>query len=588
MKKARIYTLLLASCLCATLLSSCNGKGESSSSEEYHGTDPSTILDGYYSELSSWDNYIDLKHKLYNIIRKNYTPISYTQDPEDKSKANWSTNRNADQSLTNFDKVHLLYSDDEEFKQTGTTSNWQREHCFPASLMTGLATGEAVKTIGTATDFHNLLASYSNGNSAHSNMSFGYIVEGSGEVLTVGNARYQEDDASTPDINEGVFEPADIDKGRTARAVMYMAVMYGNDSWVENTDGNGHELSVGLKLIRKGQGQCTLHQSASGNKCHSNLDDLVDWNSKFWPDRLEYQHNTYVQGLQNNRNPFADFPELADYVFGEKRTEPGKLENLHNIYDILNLGSSDIANISIKNVKYNYDGGDIFEKESAFEVYETTNSFTTTKCEDYEVSGINIDEPLSSTDNGKTITISKGEAKASYKVYIASEEWNNVNYTILPTSTSLKGFKAGEDASITGRGITWNFSTTGAKTVSALDLNCQDIGVGIGSSSSPAGTLTIESADTICFDGDYVVKKIFIEANSANKWNGGFDLEIRLDNSVVYSDSVSYTSIADLKTSGISLSPLKQSTGKVKITFSGVNTKLNLGRIGLLVSKSSD
>ncbi len=583
-KIALVITTLLAS---VTLLGSCNG-GESTSSEPYTGTDPSTILNGYYKDLTSWDNYLDLKQKLYNIIRKDYTPISYTKDPENTSRANWSTNRNADQSLTNFDKVHLLYIDTEEFKQTGNTSNWQREHCFPASLMTGLSTGEAVKSIGTATDFHNLYASYSSGNSAHSNMSYGYVDASKGEIHKVGNAKYQEDDSETPLINEGVFEPADVDKGRVSRAVFYMAVMYGDDKWVANNDGNGHELSIGLKLIKKGTGECTLHGAASGNKCHSNLDDIIEWNSKNWPDRLEYQHTTYVQSLQHNRNPFVDFPELVDYVFGDKRLESGELKHLHNIYDILKMGKAEIADVSVKNVKYSYDGGDTFDSHKDIEVYTTLNDFTRTKCENYVVSGVTDGSVLSQDQNGTEITILVNGIQSKYKISVANNNWQNLNYKAMPTSSILKGWKAGNDIKTTLNGIDWNFSSTSLKGVSVLDENCKEIGVTVGSNSSPTGDVTIESNAAIHINDGYVVKKIYLECNMANSYYSNYLIKMYLGGNEVYTENASYYDKSTLVTHAGDLSSLRQGTGKVKIVISGIQRKFYLGRIGLLVAKTSD
>lgn len=587
MKAKRLAVLLTALLASATMLGSCNG-GNTTSSEPYEGTDPATILDGYYKELTSWNNYLDLKKKLYTIIRKNYTPISYTKDPQDTSRANWSTNRNADQSLTNHDKVHLLYIDDEEFKQTGNTSNWQREHCFPASLMTGLGTGDAVKVLGTATDFHNLYASYSSGNSAHSNMSFGYVDPTKGEVKTTGNSKYQEDDSSTTQVNEGVFEPADIDKGRVSRAVFYMAVMYGDDAWVENNDGNGHELSVGLKIIKKGAGECTLHQAASGNKCHSNLDDIVEWNNKFWPDRLEYQHTTYVQSLQHNRNPFVDFPELVDYVFGEKRLESGELKHLHNIYDILSMGKEEIADVAVKNVKYSYDGGDTFNSRSDIEVYTTTNNFTRTKCENYTVSGVTDGSVLSQNQNGQEITISVNDRQAKYKISVANDNWRNLNYKVMPTSSILKGWKAGNDIKTTLSGIDWNFSATTLKGVETLDENLKEIGVSVGSNSSPAGDVTIETLNTVSIDGNYIIKKIYVEANMTSKYMSDFNIKYYIGSDEVHSTKGTYHSESTLYTYAADLSSLKQGAGKVKIVISGLQRRLNLGRIGLLVEKTSD
>ena len=486
MKLTKLLLLAFVS-LSSVSLASCNKNKD----KQYEGTDPATILNGYYKDLESWDNYIDLRQKLYNIISKDFEAIPYVDTLNDdgtvtKGKSNWNTNRHADQSLYNYDNVHVLYSDNEESKFLGESATWQREHCFPASLMTGKSTGDAVKTIGTATDFHNLYASYATGNSTHSNNSFGNVDESIQDrvpIKTVGNARYQDDDPSTT-VNETVFEPADIDKGRVARAVFYIGLMYGKDSWVKKEDSKGHELSTGIEIVtRESKIPCTLQSAQQGlYKCHSNSEDLVDWCRKFWPDRLEYQHTTYVQSVQHNRNPFVDFPELVEYVYGDLRTEPGELKNLHNIYDILDLGNDNVNNVAIKNVRHSYDAGDTYDASKDLEVYAVKNDMTAERLDTFGVKGVSNGQTLDASQNGKYISITSGDAKpAVYPIYVASPAWKEVNYVGLPTYDLVKQKSKPEIVNLNG--VSWSFDSS-AKSTEILEERREPIGVSIGSGSS--------------------------------------------------------------------------------------------------------
>ena len=146
--------------------------------------------------------------------------------------------------MYNQDKVYLLYNDNDDFKVEGTSTNWQREHCFPASLMTGYTTGDATDFLGTATDFHNLYASYSSGNSAHSNLCYGEVKNFEGEVSIKGNAQY------IPDVT---FEPNDMDKGKVSRAIFYIATMFGDDTWVESVyeDNKDPKMINGIEYKEK-------------------------------------------------------------------------------------------------------------------------------------------------------------------------------------------------------------------------------------------------------------------------------------------------------------------------------------------------
>lgn len=583
MKLSKILTLLFA----CTLITSCNQAGEKpGGADVYEGTDPSTILNGYYAELESWDNYMDLRQKLYNIIYKDFVAISYTKDPYDPNLANWTVNRMADQSLYNYDQVNLLYSDADEYKMNGTSTNWQREHCFPASLMTGLSTGEAVKIIGTATDFHNLYASYSSGNSVHSNNCYGNVDPNYGEVTTVGNARYQDAYTSGAVKRDPVFEPADFDKGRVARAVFYIGLMYGPDRWVHDVDNAGHELSTGIEIVTRESGiNCSLGSALRGNKCHANSEELVEWCRNIWPDYLEFQHNNVVQSFQHNRNPFIDFPELVEYVYGAKRTEAGELKNLHNIYDILDLGNQEVRNVAVENVKYTYDSGDTFSSTNDVTVYAVKNDLSKQRITNYVVSGVQDEQPLQDSQNGATVTFSYANAKpASYRISVSSRVWKEVNYVGLPTYDTVKLKTKPEVVNLNN--VNWQIDAGEAKSTSRLDYNGHDIGVIIGSNSSPAGTVVIETLNPMAFDDKTVVKGIYIEANTNGSWNGNFTLKIYLDDNEVFSANARYSSKAKLQTYGVSLSSLYANAGKVSFEFSNIQRGLNIGRIGILVDES--
>ena len=591
MKLSKILTLLFT---CA-LVASCGKTGGKGGSQEeiYEGTDPSTILNGYYKDLESWDNYLDLRQKLYNIIYKDFVAISYEEDPYIHGAANWTVNRMADQSLYNYDKVNLLYSDNDEFKMKGESStNWQREHCFPASLMTGLSTGEATKHIGTATDFHNLYASYSSGNSVHSNDCYGDVDPEYGEIKTVGNARYQEAYSSGNIKHTATFEPADFDKGRVARAVFYIGLMYGSDRWVHDVDNGGHELSTGIDIVTRASGvSCSLGSSLRGVKCHSNLEEILVWCQKFWPDRLELQHNNVVQSFQHNRNPFIDFPELVEYVYGSKQMESGELKNLHNIYDILDLGNDSDANIAVENVKYSYDAGDTFSSANDLTVYAVKNDLRKQTITNYVVNGVQDGQPLSDTQNGSTVTISIPNAKSSsYRISVASGVWKEVNYVGLPTYSQVKFSKDSatqeiKPAYVNLNNVNWVINGGSATSTSILDNNGQDVGVIIGSNSTPGGTVTIETLNPMAFDNKQIVKGIYIEANSNSSWNGTFTLKIYLDDEEVYSNtSCRHSSKSKLQTYGVELSSLMANAGKIKYEFSNVQVGLCVGRIGVLVA----
>lgn len=48
------------------------------------------------------------------------------------------------------------------------------------------------------------------------------------------------------------------------------------------------------------------------------IDMLLDWSRHDPVSQKEIDRNEQVYLIQNNRNPFIDFPELCEYIWGDK------------------------------------------------------------------------------------------------------------------------------------------------------------------------------------------------------------------------------------------------------------------------------
>ncbi len=347
-------------------------------------TSYSDPYDGYYNSLTTWENGEDLKTKLHAII-SNIKPLKYKG-----TKTNWESNQDADKDLDDPDNMlDVVYSANPVSKDA-TTSGWQREHVFAASLMCGYGTGSAVEQLGRATDFHNLFASHAGANGSRGNRNFAYVNKDSAEL------KIKEDTIS----DKKTFEPSDYDKGRIARAAFYMTVMYDSDvdatvkeKWTfkgEDIDSHSNKTKTltlsakqkSLELVNDvvdygisnkisldnfmlptnlaeetlveyyrslvpdqssktsnwdlyRQKAYELYMKDYGPWMMGGFDDLLKWTT-FEVDALEMQHNNSVYsynssaggGIQGNRNPFVDYPELINYIFGDLRDTPGSLSNL--------------------------------------------------------------------------------------------------------------------------------------------------------------------------------------------------------------------------------------------------------------------
>jgi endonuclease I len=179
--------------------------------------------------------------------------------------------------------ILLLYSGVSVSGADGS-GNWNREHVWPQSY--GAGTGSAFS------DAHHLYPVHPFVNSERSNFIFDEVAFGQ----SVPNAP-----GSLYDEARKMFEPRDEDKGRVARAMLYMDLRY------ESGDPEGN-----LRLS---------DFTSSQYRRMGRLSTLLQWHRQFPPDERENRRNHIIHNgffannrliRQGNRNPFVDFPELAD------------------------------------------------------------------------------------------------------------------------------------------------------------------------------------------------------------------------------------------------------------------------------------
>ena len=360
-----------------------------------------SYYNNYYGDLT-WENGEDLKAKLHDIISEGITPLKY-------DAPNWETNQNADQYLYDFSCVKGVYND-EPILKTNTQNGWQREHAFAASLMTGFSTGSAVKSLGRATDFHNLFAASAGANGSRGNKNYGYVNPESAELSSKENCLY----------TKRAWEPADDDKGRLARAIFYMDVMYNKtetvditETWTyrgeaDTTGHTGQTKSLHINVNEKplsivednvNYSRISLNDFMYSENVATNTiveyyrsliraedpelettdydlfrelayerylntampyaigyrSDLIKWSS-YPVDMYEVQHNESVysyactagRGTQGNRNPFVDYPQFVDYIYGDLKDRPGSISMLTPSYVDLELGENEIHHYAVE------------------------------------------------------------------------------------------------------------------------------------------------------------------------------------------------------------------------------------------------
>ncbi len=207
---------------------------------------------------------------------------------------------------------------------------WSVSHGFKGSTST--------PSENAGTDLHHLVAADVAGNKwGHSNYTYGYVdVEDSGWVTTrtnwdnganaiLGNKRGTPKTTHSEDESSVVYEPQDSDKGDVARALFYMAARYNH---YDGTSSSATQSEPDLEIIDYvGDENTTITCNGSnGTGKYGILTDLLDWH-KNDPVTSEtntgyyevHRNNLIYENYQYTRNPFIDFPEWIDYVWGSKK-----------------------------------------------------------------------------------------------------------------------------------------------------------------------------------------------------------------------------------------------------------------------------
>lgn len=160
------------------------------------------------------------------------------------------------------------------------------EHSFPKSWWGGTQ-NQAYK------DLFNLMPSESKINSSKGNFAMGVVTSATTDngCTKVGKGKAGNKDAS-------LWEPADKWKGDFARSYMYMATSYSN-------------------LTFSGEGLTMLENNNWPTLQKWAYELLVKWNRQDPVDQIERDRNEAVYKIQGNRNPFVDFPNLCEYIWGD-------------------------------------------------------------------------------------------------------------------------------------------------------------------------------------------------------------------------------------------------------------------------------
>lgn len=184
------------------------------------------------------------------------------------------------------------------YKDEGDCYN--REHTIPQSWFEGCSEQAKIKA-----DIIHVVPTDGKINQERGNDPFGEVSSITGQSKN-GYSKWGPNKLSG--YSGRVFEPNDEIKGDLARAYFYMATCY---ETVAASWGNG------------------VFSTAYDGFEKWTLDMLMRWSKQDPVDEIEIARNNAVArtDVQNNRNPFVDYPGLEDYIWGDLKGQPFSYDN---------------------------------------------------------------------------------------------------------------------------------------------------------------------------------------------------------------------------------------------------------------------
>ena len=250
----------------------------------------------YYPNSLEGKNGAELKTELHNLL-KNHTRLPYGSRDYNQIACTWTVFKKSD--VRPNGKVWDMYSNNSyDFSNgAGATKGMNIEHSVPKSWW-----GDAYDETATpltrfkydgSYDLHHLTPSDAAANTAKSNYPLGEV---DSPLFDNGVTKVGTGQANGRATN--LFEPADEYKGDFARMYLYFVTCYQDYSWK----------SSALSMFAQNS-YPTLN--AYGQSL------LLKWHRQDPVSQKEIDRNNAVYSFQGNRNPFIDYPNMVEYIWGD-------------------------------------------------------------------------------------------------------------------------------------------------------------------------------------------------------------------------------------------------------------------------------
>ena len=270
---------------------------------------PAEQLPTYYASMNGKSSK-SLFDEVHVIVKVGYSSLGYDglfdAYPETDMKENgklWDMYSNCDFDL-NKDRCGN-YSKE--------CDCWNREHSIPKSWYGGTKSGpgcDIFHLVPTDGKVNGMRSNYAFGEVGNADYSYDGSKKGSALSITItGGNTLAGNEGTTVSCSGTVFEPQDQYKGDFARGYMGALLRWAGDHQAF-TSGDGSKIFSG-------------NYTATGKFGLTNygIALLLKWHREDPVSQKEIDRNNGIQATQGNRNPFIDYPYLAEYIWGSHAGE---------------------------------------------------------------------------------------------------------------------------------------------------------------------------------------------------------------------------------------------------------------------------
>ena len=282
---------------------------------------PAASLPTYYKDLQgkSGKSLFDAVHV---VTKVGYSSLGYD--------GLWTAYQHTD--LRDNGKVWDMYSDcswtyksDQCGTYGGECDCYNREHSIPKSWYGDTKSGpgcDIFHLVPTDGKVNGMRSNYAFGEVSSASYTFDGAKLGSAKSITItnGNTIAGNEGASISCSASKVFEPRDEYKGDFARGYLGAMIRWAGDHQ-SFTDADGGKIFS------------SSYSAGAFGLTKYGVALLMKWHRQDPVSQKEIDRNNGIQQTQGNRNPFIDYPYLAEFIWGEKAGQTLELDDLITAYD---------------------------------------------------------------------------------------------------------------------------------------------------------------------------------------------------------------------------------------------------------------